>query len=166
MTRMVNGLLAGLAAAAILGILPLSSAEAMSRKDCSALYQQAKTAGTLNGMKWNDFRKAKCADTAAAPAAVPATPATPAPAPAAAPAPAPATPAPAPVKVTKPAPAAAPATPITTAELTAGGAAGEHARIKECGAEWKANKATLQAQYPTWPKYWSACDARIKTSGK
>jgi len=29
-------------------------------KDCSALYAKAKKDGTLGGMKWNDFRKAKC----------------------------------------------------------------------------------------------------------
>ncbi|MGP2493921.1 hypothetical protein ACTDI4_20115 [Mesorhizobium sp. PUT5] len=39
--------------------------------ECSAKYQAAKTAGTLNGQKWNDFRKAECgpgASAAAAPA--------------------------------------------------------------------------------------------------
>ena len=38
-------------------------------KECSAKYQAAKAAGTLNGMKWNDFRKAECG--AEAPAATP-----------------------------------------------------------------------------------------------
>jgi len=28
--------------------------------DCSAKYQAAKTGNKLNGMKWNDFRKAEC----------------------------------------------------------------------------------------------------------
>ncbi|WP_425349783.1 hypothetical protein [Manganibacter manganicus] len=44
----------------------------LSMKECSAKYQAAKAADTLNGMKWNDFRKAECsadaADTAAKPA--------------------------------------------------------------------------------------------------
>ncbi|MDP4004956.1 hypothetical protein [Methylobacterium sp. NEAU K] len=35
-------------------------AAALSTKDCSAKYQAAKQAGTLNGQKWNDFRKAEC----------------------------------------------------------------------------------------------------------
>lgn len=35
-------------------------AAALSAKDCSAKYQAAKQAGTLNGQKWNDFRKAEC----------------------------------------------------------------------------------------------------------
>ena len=58
-----------------------ATASAMSLQECSAKYQAAKTAGTLGGQKWNDFRKAQCgADaTAATPAAAPA--ATPAAAP-------------------------------------------------------------------------------------
>ncbi|MGH1571326.1 hypothetical protein ACRAWG_12310 [Methylobacterium sp. P31] len=35
-------------------------AAAMSTKECSARYQAAKQAGTLNGQTWNDFRKAEC----------------------------------------------------------------------------------------------------------
>ncbi len=35
-------------------------ASALSAKDCSVKYQAAKQAGTLNGQKWNDFRKAEC----------------------------------------------------------------------------------------------------------
>jgi hypothetical protein len=51
-----------------------SPAQALTAQECSAKYQAAKTAGTLNGQKWNDFRKAQCgadatpAPTAAAPA--------------------------------------------------------------------------------------------------
>src|SRR5712692_3706054 len=70
---------AGFAAAAA-----TSPAQALTAQECSAKYQAAKTAGTLAGQKWNDFRKAQCgAD--ATPAAAPAAPAAPA---AAAPAPA------------------------------------------------------------------------------
>jgi hypothetical protein len=80
---------AGLCAAAVLAALAFqaTSANALSMTECSAKYKAAKTAGTLNGMKWNDFRKAQCGTEAAAPAAAPA-PAT-ASAPAAAPAPKP-----------------------------------------------------------------------------
>jgi hypothetical protein len=47
-----------------------SPAQALTAQECSARYQAAKTAGTLGGQKWNDFRKAQCgADAAAAPAA-------------------------------------------------------------------------------------------------
>jgi hypothetical protein len=48
-------------------------AYALTAQECSAKYQAAKTAGTLNGQKWNDFRKAECgSDAAAMPAATPA----------------------------------------------------------------------------------------------
>jgi hypothetical protein len=60
-----------------------SQANALTAQECSAKYQAAKTAGTLGGQKWNDFRKAQCgADAAPAAAAAPAAPAA---APAAAP---------------------------------------------------------------------------------
>jgi hypothetical protein len=53
-------------------------AQALTTQECSAKYQAAKAAGTLNGQKWNEFRKAECgADAAAAPAAAPAAPAAP-----------------------------------------------------------------------------------------
>lgn len=52
-------------------VLP-SAANAMSMTDCSAKYKTAQTAGTLNGMKWNDFRKAQCGSDAAAAATTPA----------------------------------------------------------------------------------------------
>ncbi|CCV10983.1 hypothetical protein [Mesorhizobium sp. STM 4661] len=32
----------------------------LSMADCSSKYQAAKTGNTLNGMKWNDFRKSQC----------------------------------------------------------------------------------------------------------
>src|ERR1700693_6147229 len=48
-------------------------AQALITQECSAKYQAAKTAGTLAGQKWNDFRKANCgADATATPAAAPA----------------------------------------------------------------------------------------------
>jgi hypothetical protein len=66
--------------ATVLGVVAFqgSSAHALSMHECSAKYQAAKTAGTLNGMKWNEFRKTECGTEAAA-----------APAPAAAPLPTP-----------------------------------------------------------------------------
>lgn len=35
-------------------------AQALTMKGCSAKYQAAQQAGTLQGMKWSDFRKAEC----------------------------------------------------------------------------------------------------------
>ena len=42
----------------------MPSAQALTAKECSAKYKAAQQAGTLNGMKWNDFRKAECGSTA------------------------------------------------------------------------------------------------------
>ncbi|WP_027037181.1 hypothetical protein [Mesorhizobium ciceri] len=50
-----------------------STAKGLTAKECSTKYQAAKAAGTLNGMKWNDFRKSECAAGASAAAAKPAT---------------------------------------------------------------------------------------------
>jgi hypothetical protein len=41
-------------------------ATGLTAKECSAKYQAAKAAGTLNGVKWNDFRKTECAAGASA----------------------------------------------------------------------------------------------------
>ncbi len=84
---------AAIGAAAVLAAMALqgSSAQALTMTECSAKYKAAKDAGTLNGMKWNDFRKAQCGSDAAAPT----TAAAPAPAPAPAPKPAATAPAPA-----------------------------------------------------------------------
>jgi len=65
-----------LCAVAVSGFALLDAAQpaqALTAQECSAKYQAAKTAGTLNGQKWNDFRKAECGtDAAATPAAAPA----------------------------------------------------------------------------------------------
>jgi hypothetical protein len=39
-------------------------------------------------------------------------------------------------------------------------------RIKECGAEWRDDKAkgTLPAG-ENWPQFWSACNTRLKNQG-
>jgi hypothetical protein len=73
-----------LCAVAVTGFAALAAtapAQALTTQECSAKYQAAKSAGTLAGQKWNDFRKAQCgadATPAAAPAAAaPAAPAAP-----------------------------------------------------------------------------------------
>jgi hypothetical protein len=36
-------------------------------------------------------------------------------------------------------------------------------RQRKCGAEWKAAKAAGKVEKGmTWPKYWSACNTRLK----
>ena len=63
-------LFGAVAVSAFTALAATSSAQALTPQECSAKYQAAKTAGTLAGKSWNDFRKAECAaDAAAAPAA-------------------------------------------------------------------------------------------------
>jgi hypothetical protein len=68
-------ILGAIAVSGLAAFAMISQANALTAQECSAKYQAAKTAGTLGGQKWNDFRKAQCgADatatpTAAAPAA-------------------------------------------------------------------------------------------------
>jgi hypothetical protein len=39
-------------------------------------------------------------------------------------------------------------------------------RQRKCGAEWKAAKAAGKIEKgTTWPKYWSACNKRLKAGG-
>src|SRR5262250_1894972 len=73
-------LMCAIAVSGLAAFAATAPANALTSQECSAKYQAAKKDGTLNGMKWNDFRKAQCGADA-----------TPAAAPAAAPAPAPAT---------------------------------------------------------------------------
>jgi hypothetical protein len=63
---------------ALVGAMIVTSgqpAQALTMKECSAKYQAAKSAGTLGGQNWRDFRKAQCGTdaTAATPASTPAT---------------------------------------------------------------------------------------------
>ena len=135
-------------------------AQALSMSECSAKYKEAKAAGTLNGQKWNDFRKAECgADAAATPAAAPA--------------------APPPVAETKPArtrkPAAEPAAPAEVGNAVFPSAvdpkfASEKpflARIHTCSEQWRANKAANTTGGMHWNQkggggFWSECNKRLK----
>ena len=131
-------------------------AHALTQKECSAKYQEAKKAGTLNGMKFNEFRKAECGkEASAAPAAN-----GPAPAPVAAPA-------------AKPAKTAAPAAsgnavfPSAVDSKYSKESAGR-ARLHTCADQYKANKATNANGGLKWIEkgggYWSQCDKHLKGS--
>jgi hypothetical protein len=146
----------GLCAAAVLAALALqaTSASALTMTECSAKYKAAKAAGTLNGQKWNDFRKAQCGTEAAAPAA-------------AAPAPAAASAAPAPAA----APAAAPVAvgnavfPSAVDAKYSKDSAGK-ARMLTCLDQYKANKAGNGNGGLKWIQkgggYYSQCNAKLK----
>jgi len=135
-----------------------TSAQALTMTECSAKYKAAKDAGSLNGMKWNDFRKAQCGSDAAAPAAAPAP--TTASAPPAAPAPKPA-----------PTPAAAPAAagnavfPSAVDSKYSKESAGK-ARMETCLDQYKANKTSNGNGGLKWIQkgggYYSECNKRLK----
>ena len=149
-----------------------TSANALTMKECSAKYKTAQTAGTLNGQKWNDFRKAECgseavATPAAAPAAMPAPTAMPASAPKAA-----AAPAAAPAKPMAAKPAAAPAAatgnatfPDAVSSKYSSEAAGK-ARMHTCLDQYNANKANNGNGGMKWTEkgggYYSECNKHIK----
>jgi hypothetical protein len=158
-------------------------AQALTMQECSVKYKDAQKAGTLNGMKWNDFRKAQCgADATAQPAA--ATTAAPA-APAAAPASTPVKPA----AAAPTAPAAAPAAPAAAAKPAAAAPAAKPAatgpavfpnaiaakyasesagkgREHTCLDQYNANKATGGNGGLTWIMkgggYYSECNKHLK----
>jgi hypothetical protein len=143
------------------GVLSFTPAQALSAKECSAKYQAAKDAGTLNGMKWNDFRKAQCgADATAAPAPA-------------------ATPAGAPAPVTTPAAAPAPAGaapaaggsavfPTAISPKYASESAGKQ-RMHTCLDQYNANKATGGNAGLKWIQkgggYYSECNKHLKGTG-
>jgi hypothetical protein len=132
-------------------------AQALTAQECSAKYQAAKTAGTLNGQKWNDFRKAECgADAVATPAAAPAAP----------------PPAPAAPKATEAKPTAAPAAPVGNAVFPnavdpkyAKESAGK-GRMHTCVDQYNANKASNANGGMKWIEkgggYYSECNKKLK----
>ena len=171
--RISMGALGALGALLLIG----TSANALTMKECSAKYKTAQTAGTLNGMKWNDFRKAECGtDAAAAPAATAPAPKTTASAPkttASAPkttAPAPKTTAAAPRTTTGSAPAATPTEtgntvfPSAVSAKYSSESAGK-ARMHTCLDQYKANKANGGNGGLVWIKkgggYYSECNKRL-----
>ena len=140
--------------------LQSTAAHALSMKECSAKYQAAKEAGTLSGMKWNDFRKAQCgAEATAAPE----------------PAPTPAAPPPS-TKTAKPAgsPPIPPGAsgnavfPSAVSPKYSGESAGK-ARRETCLDQYRANKTNNANGGLKWIEkgggYYSECNKRLKGQG-
>ena len=158
--KLLKELLCAVAVSGFAAFTLTSSAQALTTQECSAKYQAAKTAGKLNGQKWNDFRKAECGSDAAT-------------TPAAAPAAAPAAPKEAEAKPKKPeaAPAAAPAPsgpavfPSTVDPKYAKETAGK-ARMHTCVDQYNANKATNANGGLKWIQkgggYYSECTKKLK----
>ncbi len=119
-----------------------SPAAALTATECSAKYQAAKQAGTLNGQKWNDFRKAECGANAA-PAAAPAASTVPNPM------------APGGNKVASPAPAPAPSAAAPKPAPAAAGTAGFPAKVDPKYASEPAGKQRMHTcldSYNTPPR--------------
>ena len=131
-------------------------AQALTARECSAKYKEAQQAGTLGGLKWNDFRKAKCGDEA--PAQVAAVP--------------PASTAANPLKT--PPPASSAASPVTASAAVFPKAVSEKyaseragtARMHTCRDQYQANKASGANAGLPWIKtgggYYSECAKRLK----
>jgi hypothetical protein len=151
--------------------LPAAPAEALTMKECSAKYQDAKAKDALKGMKWNDFRKAECADddaseadAAAAEKEAEAKPAATAAKPAATTTTAPnGTPAPKATTAAKPA-GGKMSFPTAVSEKYASETPGK-ARMHTCLDQYRANKAA-GAEQPNWIAkgggYYSQCNAKLK----
>lgn len=128
-------------------------AQALTMKECSTKYEAAKTANTLNGLSWNDFRKAQCGTDAT---------------PAAAPAPAPVAPAPATTMAAKPKPVTAGGVvfPNAISSKYSTESAGKQ-RMHTCLDQYKANKANGGNGTLRWIQqgggYYSQCNARLKS---
>lgn len=153
-------ILCAVAVSGFVAFAATSPVQALTTQECSAKYQAAKTAGSLAGQKWNDFRKANCgADATATPAA----------APVAAPAPAPAAPKEAKKEA---APAAAPAAPSGPAVFPnavdpkyAKETAGK-GRMHTCVDQYNANKTSNGNGGLKWIEkgggYYSECNKKLK----
>jgi hypothetical protein len=161
MTFQTKLLIAAAAVSSLAAFAVNGPAQALTMQECSAKYKQAKDAGSLNGQKWNDFRKAQCgadATAAAAPAAAPAAPATPAAPPAA-------------KDAKAAAPAAAPAEvgnavfPSAVDPKYSKETAGK-ARMHTCVDQYNANKAGNGNGGLKWIQkgggYYSECTKRLK----
>ncbi len=134
--------------------------QALTMQECSAKYKAAQTAGTLKGMKWNDFRKAECGPeaTAATPTAAPAATTTPPAAPTASPKAA------APPR-TAPAAAGNAVFPNAVSSKYSSEPAGK-ARMHTCLDQYNANKASNANGGLNWIQkgggYYSECNKRLK----
>jgi len=167
---MTAKLLCAAAVCSFAAAIASAPAQALTMQECSSKYQAAKTAGTLNGEKWNDFRKSQCgadATTAATPAAPP--PIVP---PEAEAKPSKSS------KSSKSATSAAPAAPVETGNAVFPMAvdpkfASEKPhmqRMHTCSEQWKANKANNTTGGMRWNQkggggFYSVCNTRLKGEG-
>jgi hypothetical protein len=65
-----------------------------------------------------------------------------------------------PVRAAAEEPAAAAKRPLSPGQAAA------RERQKKCATEWKTAKASGKTEGQTWPKFWSACNTRLKGQGQ
>jgi hypothetical protein len=144
---------------ALLGTIAAAapSSQALTMKECSDKYKGAQAAGTLKGMKWNDFRKGECGTNA---------PATPASTPTVTPTP---TAREKPAATTTARPPVAPSAavfPSAVAPKYSSESAGK-ARMHTCLDQYNANKANNGNGGLNWIQkgggYYSECNKRLKS---
>jgi hypothetical protein len=154
MTVQAKFLICAVAVSSLAAFAAMSPAQALSSHECSVKYQAAKAAGTLNGQKYSDFRKAECgAEATATPAAAPSAPAPTAEA---------------------PKPMAAPAAPVAAGNAVFPSAVNPKyaqetpgkARMHTCVDQYRANKTTNGNGGLKWIQkgggYYSECTKRLK----
>ena len=138
--------LAAFSAFASFAVVSASPGLALTTKECSAKYKAAKTAGTLSGETWNEFRKKECAGEGSAPDQKAAT-----------------------AKAAPPTAAAAPSGavfPNSVDPKYAKKSAGK-ARFYTCLDQYKANKASNSNGGLKWIQkgggYYSQCNTALKS---
>ena len=63
---LTHKMMVGVSVCLLASLAGVSPTAALTQKECSEKYQAAKTAGTLGGKSWNDYRKIECAANAPA----------------------------------------------------------------------------------------------------
>ncbi|HVW91688.1 MAG TPA: hypothetical protein VHB74_03685 [Devosia sp.] len=169
--------IAALAGFALLGLLAVSPAQALSSHDCSVKFKAAQDAGQVGDMKYADFRKANCGSDATMNSPIVGAAATTAAKPATKPATTTADNSGEP-NITNTEHAAEPAAPTTAAprgvvfpravdKKYANESAGK-ARMHTCLDQYNANKASNSLGGLKWIQkgggYYSLCNARLKSS--
>jgi hypothetical protein len=152
--------MAGVVASLLAAFTYAGPVTALTQKECSEKYQAAKTAGTLAGKSWNEFRKTECAANAPTIATEPATK------------PSATT---EPKKTTEPTKEAAPAKPAATPSTAVfptavspkySSESAGRARMHTCRDQYNPNKATNANGGLKWIEkgggYYSECNKRLK----
>jgi hypothetical protein len=152
-----SGLIAGAALLSLALAAASAPAKALTAQECSAKYQAAKSAGSLAGKGWSDFRRDECGASAAPPAAA---------APAADDSKAAAKPGRQQEAAAKPTVPAGPAVFPSAVDAKYAKERATRSRLHTCADQWKINKANNTTGGLRWIQkgggYWSECNKKLK----